>query len=166
MIVKPIKNSNFNNISRILGCTNYKQDGTGCNFSMFGYNFTQDKSKILIMNNGKVLRSNIKSEVNKMLQGIADIYNKNSNFRFSYKSLINFLKGEEDKTILSFKLNQNFYYGMFKDKESYYVPKVISILLDLNILVRVKNEKGYENIDLCQNILSDNQALIIEQQFY
>ena len=167
LIVKPIKNKDFiNKGDRMLGCTNYKKDGTGCNFSMYSNNYTQDKSKIVVMENGRVLKSNIKSEVNKMLENLSNIYSKYQTFKFSYKSLTNFLKGEEDKAILGFKLNEEIGYGMFKDKESYFIPKVISILMDLNVLNRFKNEKGYENINLNQNILADSQVLILEQQFY
>ena len=167
LIVKPIKNKDFvNKGDRMLGCTNYKKDGTGCNFSMFGYNYTQDKSKILVTDNGRVLKSNIKAEVNQMLQSIDSIYNKYKSFKFSYKSLVNFLKGDTDKSILGFKLNEENGFGVFKDKESYYVPKVISILFDLNVLARTKNDKGYENVSLNQNSLTDNQVMILEQQFY
>lgn len=34
--------------SRVLSCTNYKKDGTGCNTIMMPYNYTQDKENFSI----------------------------------------------------------------------------------------------------------------------
>ena len=132
----------------------------------FIFNFTGNLKFDTSEDAKRPFKSNIKSEVNKMLENLSNIYSKYQTFKFSYKSLTNFLKGEEDKAIIGFKLYEESGYGIFKDKESYFVPKVISILFDINVLVRVKNDKGYENINLSQNSLSDSQVLILEQQFY
>ena len=150
----------------MLGCTNYKKDGTGCNFSMLGFNYTQDKSKILKDESGRVLRSDIKSDVNGMLSAISSIYEKYSTFRFGYKTLVNFLNGEEDKAIIQFKLNTEKGYGMFKAKPNYYVSKLIYILLDLNALEKYKNDKGFENLNINQNCVADNQIILLEKQLF
>ena len=167
LIVKPIINKTGGNKSdRMLGCTNYKKDGTGCNCSMFGSNYTQDKTKMIIGDNGRLVISNIKSDVNRMLDIVSRIYNKYPSFTFSYKSLVNFLNGEVDKTILTFKLNDEDGFGIFKDKQSFYSPKIISLLIDLNVIERAKNDKGYENIKLNQNRLNNKQAIMLDSQIY
>ena len=163
LIVKPIKNKDLaTKGDRMLGCTNYKKDGTGCNFSMYGHNYTQDKSKILVDEKGRVQRSYLKADINKMLDSIDKIYSKYTSFRFSYKCLVNFLSGIEDRTIVAFKLQSEEGYGMFKDKKLFFITKVIGSLYDLDVLEKYKNEKGYENIKLNQNTLTDNQVFALE----
>ena len=164
LIVKTIKKNNSSSKrATMLGCTNYKKDGTGCNFMMFGNNFTQDKSKI--NDNERLKQSNLKSDINNMLSAISNIYNKYPLFRFGYKSLINFLIGNEDKAIIDFNLQKEVGYGIYKKKDKALINKIINILYDLKIIEKVKNQKGYENFDFLQNQLTDEQLFVLKDLF-
>ena len=161
LVVKPIKNREDGKGDRMLGCTNYKPDGTGCNFAMFPHNYTQDKSKIIVEDSGRVRSSEVKSDVTKLVASVSNIYKK-TKYRFAYISLIRFLSGEEDKAINAFKLFDENGFGMFKDKKSGYIHSLIKALIDLDILVRTKNDRGYENLELTQHEVSDGQISVIE----
>ena len=133
---------------------------------MFADNFTQDKSKILIDDKGRVQKSNIKSEINKLLLAIKGIYTKYPTFSFGIKNLNNFLLGIDDNVINAFKLQREDGFGMFSNKNSYYIMKIINVLIDLNVLEKNKNEKGYEGICLKQDTLSDNQIYVLKDLLF
>ena len=63
--------------------------------------------------------------------------------------------GNETKTITVFKLNEYDAYGIYKDKKKFYVTKVLSAMLDFNILERVKDENNHENIAIKEIDLSE-----------
>ena len=161
LVVKPMKNHTGKRGDRMLGCTNYKTDGTGCNFAMFPGTYTQDKSKILIKEDGRVKNSQAKQDVLRLVSTISVIYGK-MKYRFGYMTLVKFLAGEEDKAITAFKLMDEDGYGLFKDKKSGYVRSLIGALIDLDVLVRIKNERGFENLDLSQTEINDGQIEVIE----
>ena len=165
LVVKRIINKESSNgLEWMLGCTNYKTDGKGCNFSMFGYNFTQDKSEIIVNEDGKLQKTSLKKEINMMLESILLIYKKNSKFLFGYKQLVDFLSGKNDKVIEIFGLDKENGYGMFSDKKEYFIPRLISILVDLNVIEKIKTEKGYFNYLIKQTELSESQIITIDKQ--
>lgn len=144
LIVKPTKGNN--KFDRMLGCTNYKKDGGGCDNFMFPFNYTEtvkDKYK------------NFKNELEIILDSIKEIYTNIPKFRFGYVALVDFLIGNETKTITVFKLNEYDAYGIYKDKKKFYVTKVLSAMLDFNILERVKDENNHENIAIKEIDLSE-----------
>ena len=63
--------------------------------------------------------------------------------------------GEEDGAISAFKFADEEGYGLFKGRKSGYAHAVIKALIDLDILVRTKNERGFENLELSQDEISD-----------
>lgn len=161
LIVKRIKNKDRTAADNImLGCTNYKQDGTGCNISMFKSNYTQDKSKILIDEKGRVRICNSKSEINTMLSSIYNISSQ-LNFNFNSKTLLNFVMGKEDKVLSSFHLPNIEGFGIFKNKEEHTVTKIINALYDLDILEKIKNDK-YTITRIKQDYISDNQLFALK----
>ncbi|MDY2913211.1 MAG: UvrD-helicase domain-containing protein [Candidatus Enteromonas sp.] len=161
LVVKPIKNREGGKGDRMLGCTNYKPDGTGCNFTMFPDNYTQDKSKILVDENGRARTSETKGDVVKIVSSIASIYRK-TKYRFSYMTLIRFLMGEEDKAISAFRLSEEESYGLLRGKKSGYAHAIVKALIDLDVLQRVKNDRGFEILELSQDDISDGQISVIE----
>ena len=167
LIVKPIKNKDASSRGdMMLGCTNYKNDGTGCSFTMNQSNYTQDKGKILVDEKGRVSRSFIKEDVNNMIKAISKIYEKYPNFLFGNISLLDFLIGKENKVISAFKLQGEYGFGLFKEKKQYWIKKVIEALFDLGVFESFKNEKGYINIKLLQRELSDSQVFALENIIY
>lgn len=161
LVVKPIKNRENGKGDRMLGCTNYKPDGTGCNFALFPGNYTQEKSRILVDENGKVRNGSMKHDLTQLLAAIANIYGK-SKYRFSYMTLVNFLSGEEDKPIKAFRLNDEASFGLFKEKSTPIIHGMIKGLIDLDILAREKDERGYEKLVLQSAEISDEQVLVIQ----
>lgn len=167
LIVKPIKNKEMTSRGdMMLGCTNYKNDGTGCNFAMFQSNYTQDKGKILVDEKGRVSRSYIKEDINNMIKAISDIYKKYQNFKFGNRSLLDFLVGKEDRVITAFKLQNEYGFGLFKEKKIYFINKIIDSLFDLGVFESFKNEKGFVNIKLMQSKLSDSQVFALENSIF
>lgn len=156
LIVKPIRAKDGSDSGeRMLGCTNYKKDGTGCNFSMNNWNYTQDKDKILITDDGKVVKSDYKYvliEVFDFLKTVKSLYPK---FSLSVKCLADYLSANESKTISTFHLNNiGNAYGIFSDKKTYFSYKFINAMKDSEIITIAK-ENNYENIHLNINVLSD-----------
>ena len=167
LVVKRIKGKTEGSADQyMLGCTNYKPDGTGCNFLMFPGSYTQDKSKILIDKNGRAHNSEMKAEINGLLRAISEIYAKKT-YRFGYKSLINFLMGEEDKAITAFKLNEEPTFGYYKDKKKAgYVHALIKALIDFGVIKEFQNEKGFKNYELIQTELTDEQVISLEHTLF
>lgn len=157
LVVKPTKNEGFD---RMLGCTNYKKDGGGCSGYMFPTNYTQDKSKILKTESGKVYSNEFKSEVLRLIQGIDEIYTRHRRFKFNYVCLKNFITGKEDKIISTFKLNEFGTFGIFADKPQSYIFKFLTALFDYEILDRAVDAQNHENILIKNNKPSDE--IIIE----
>ena len=100
-------------------------------------------------------------DVNLLLSSISSIY-KRSIYRFTYTALSKFVKGEENKAITSFKLNENEGFGMLKEKSNSYVYLLLKALIDFEILKKTKDGKGYEIFELGQEMVDDAQIAAIE----
>ena len=160
LIVKPMKSKDGVDYGeRMLGCTNYKKDGSGCNFNMNTRNYTQDKNKILITDEGRVKKDNFKPVILKVYNSIKEIYKTKDIFKFSITSLKDYLNGNESKTISSFRLNElGNAYGIFKEKNPYTASRFIYSMIDVGILKVVKNG-SYENLDINIEVLSDETII-------
>ena len=110
LIVKPVKNNQTGNTHYILGCTNYKQDGTGCNTTMNISNYTQDKEKLTFKLDSIENIIFCGLPIKELLINIYEIINKPKKkydtFHISEKSVIDVLTGKETKTISTFKLKE------------------------------------------------------------
>lgn len=149
LIVKPVRDKDGSDTGeRMLGCTNYKKDGTGCNFNMLNRNYTRDKTKILKTDDGRIMKDNFKSVILNVFNSIKEIYKCNTKFRFNVKALADYLNGADSKIIQAFKLNEiGNAYGIFKEKSSYVSFKFINVMVESGLLNKVKNG-SYENLDL------------------
>ena len=126
LIVKPIKNKEGKDTgNRMLGCTNYKPDNTGCSFTMNHQNFTQDKGRIAIeffdsklsMEDLVFMGYPIKELVYGVLNSIKRITDFcNKNFDLTFMTLVNFLSGSSSKAIEAFRLNELQGYGFLAKK--------------------------------------------------
>lgn len=162
LIVKPIKNKEGEDTGqRMLGCTNYKSDGTGCTFAMFNHNYTQDKGKIAIeffdskvtMKDMVTMGYPIKDLVYGVIGVIKIMNEKYKNFELTFMTMVNFLKGEISKAIEAFKMNEIAGFGMIQEKyhkRIYPLLKemknqgIIDIVKDKYEVVRLVNEKPDE----------------------
>lgn len=147
LIVKPIRNTNGEDTgNRMLGCTNYKKDGTGCKGYLMPYNYTQDKGKLAIEFYDKNMKIDkmilmgypIKELVYRTLDCIKIVEAKYSNFQFSLNSLSDFLRGKESKVINSFKLNGLRNFGMIKKIYYKQLQSFLNELIKEEILSVVK----------------------------
>lgn len=171
LIVKPIRNTNGEDTgNRMLGCTNYKKDGTGCKGYLMPYNYTQDKGKLAIEFYDKNMKIDkmilmgypIKELVYRTLDCIKIVEAKYSNFQFSLNSLSDFLRGKESKVINSFKLNGLRNFGMIKKIYYKQLQSFLNELIKEEILsVDKENYNAISiinsNVDdeMCKNIFSN-----------
>lgn len=125
LIVKQIKNKEGEDTgNRMLGCTNYKPDGTGCSFAMFKDNYTQDRGKIAIeffdanvsIKDMVIMGYQIKELVYCIINIINKIIEMHNNFDLTFLTLTNFLKGKTNKAIEVYKLDQLPWYGLIEEK--------------------------------------------------
>ena len=105
LVVKHIKDRDGSDTGgRMLGCTNYNKDGTGCKVKMFSDNYTQDKEQIAFQSNENSLPLE-----NLIFAGvpITELYDsiveslkmlRDKNFDISYTEFKNFLLGNSTKS--------------------------------------------------------------------
>lgn len=162
LIVKPIKNKNNNNDEyRILGCTNYRADGTGCHTYLNSYNYTQDKEEIAVeyYNNNFLLENliymgyPIKELIYKVISVIKTIETNRYGFKFNFTTLIPFLKGDFTKQIIAFKLDTFVEFGIFKSQEEFKIRNLLNALIFEKVLYI--DEKNFNSIIVNKVYFSD-----------
>lgn len=161
LVVKSI-NSKDGKSSRMLGCTNYKKDGSGCNISVFGDNFTQNKKEMIVSSSGKIFKSELILDAITILDSLNSIYSRYSNFKFGFVLLQKFLKGEESRPIVAFKLNNDKNFGALKNKDNNQIKRLINTLITLDVISKDKDDRGYDVLILKQKELSDSQMYILD----
>lgn len=147
LVVKKIKNK-ANKEKRVLGCTNYKEDKTGCNTIMMDYNYTQDKEEYIIKFQDENLDINKVRFCNHLFIELVDIIlktvKKYQNYKISIgpKMLYTILTGGTSKLILMLKINEDPYYGCIdvSDKKKYFV--LFNSLLNNSYIKMDKNDFG------------------------
>lgn len=163
LVVKKSKNN-----SRFLGCTNYKEDGTGCNYILNQANYTQDK--ILLENslsNGvdidKLTIFNVK--IKDLVANIVDTlkYAESKSFKFSLFDLACYLNGEETKSIKAFKLLNYKTFGLIKNTNRRMIYKLICCLRDVDILKI--DEAEYNHLTLINNSISDDLLIDLYSRY-
>ena len=139
LVVKKRKNMDDSE-QRVLGCTNYKADGTGCNTIMLPHNYTQDKEELGIrfydenvdIHNVYICGHRLIELVNVTLE----VLGKYENLKLSFgpKMLFSLLSGEHTKMIDQFKMYNNPRFGflMPEDKSKFY--SVFSALKEARII--------------------------------
>lgn len=164
LLVKTIKQKNGKSLN-MLGCSNYKVDGTGCSFYMMNHNYSQDIEEVNIkffdartdINAVSICRHPFKEVVNCIIE-VVDLY-KNLKIAIGPKLLFSILSGEKNKTIESFKFynNKRFGYITFKDRRMFYL--LLKSMQDANILK--VDENNYGKIIVLKESLDENDYKII-----
>lgn len=139
LVVKRRKNKD-NTEQRVLGCNNYKLDGTGCNTIMMPYNYTQDKEELIIrfcdknvdVHNIYICGHRLIELVNVILEVVSRYENLKTSF--GPKMLFSLLSGEHTKMIDQLRMDKNprFGYLTTDDKRKFYV--VFKALKDARII--------------------------------
>ena len=163
LIVKPIRNKEGQDTgNRMLGCTNYKKDGTGCKgFMLLPYNYTQDKSRLAVAFYDKSMTLDkmvfmgypIKELVTLTIESIKLVETRYPKFKFNFSSLRDFLSGKESKTIVSFKLNEIKTFGMIKQEYHKRIEPFLNELVKEEILKIDKD--NYNAISIVKNEIDD-----------
>lgn len=168
LIIKPIRNKEGQDTgNRMLGCTNYKKDGTGCKGYLMPYNYTQDKSKLAVafydgnMTLDKMIFMGypIRELVTLIIESIKLVESKYPKFKFNFSSLKDFLSGKESKTIVSFKLNEVRNFGMIKQEYHKRIEPLLNELVKEEILKIDKD--NYNAISFINNNIDDEMLKII-----
>ncbi len=164
LIVKKIKNQQ-NTEFRVLGCTNYKIDGTGCNTLMTPHNYTQDREEFNIKFHDKnlnldnlIICSHPFIEIVNIIIDVIKQY-KDCKFSVGPKMLFSILSGEQTNVIIQLNMINNPYFGCIdsSDKRKFYL---IFNSLKENSIVKV-NEDDYNRIILLKDNLDENDYKII-----
>lgn len=164
LIVKSIKQKN-GETTKMLGCSNYKVDGSGCGVYLMKYNYTQDREEL------NIRFYDDKTDINKitycahpykeMVNSILDVINDYKTFKISVgpKLLFSILSGEHTKSVERFKLfyNKKFGYLTSYDKRKFYL--LFSSLKESNIIE--VDEKDFGRIKILKDKLDDNDYKII-----
>ncbi len=168
LVVKTIKDkNNCDTGTRILGCTNYKRDGTGCNAYLMLSNYTQDRSKlsILFYNENMSIEKMIfmdypiKELVYKIIYILKNIKDNIPNFDFSFGTFRNFLLGVDDKIITSFNLKGYKGFALINQK---YSRKLNAFLMELekNEIIKINKEK-FNSISILNHQPSDEKIKVL-----
>ena len=164
LIVKTIKSKNGND-QKMLGCSNYKVDGTGCSTYLMSYNYTQDLEEL------NVRFYDAKTDINKvticghlfkhMVNAIIEVVNTYKDLKLSIgpKLLFSILSGEQSQAIISLKMynNPKFGYITYKDKRKFYL--LIYAMKEERIIDI--DDKNYCRIIINKSNLNDNDYKII-----
>lgn len=162
LIVKKIKDKNGKDTgNRMLGCTNYKSDKTGCMCMMHPHNYTQDKNKLSINFYDKNMSIDkmyymgypIKQVITLILNTIDNKQLLDRNFRFNYQSLKDFLFGNQSKTIESFKLNEIVGYNSVDGRYNIKLIKLLDCLIKYEIIA--KDIVEYNHLKVLKKDLDD-----------
>lgn len=162
LIVKPVKkHQNEDKTEYILGCTNYRKDGTGCDNIMRPEEYEligQKKIKDEITNEDGSTEFlyhdfDLKEIVNDIL-AIIDNAEKKKNFKFNSHSLTDFLKGRSNTNINAFKLENSDDYGKYSNLADNEIHKILTSILDTGLIS--SDEKMY-------NYLSPNAKFVDDE---
>lgn len=169
LIVKRVKNEKNinNNNSYFLGCTNYKKDGTGCNYTLTRNEYTQDKKKLIVKYNDKNENLNnrifcgvpTKDLINSIFDIVLTPKKKYSNFRINSNTVIDILIGEDTNIINTFNLNRLHAYKTIDKKYRKALWILIFELVDEKIISI--NEEEYNSITILKSDLTLSDIDII-----
>ncbi len=164
LVVKKLKNKDDVE-SRILGCTNYKPDGTGCNTIMLPHNYTQDKEEFCIRFQNK------KMDIHQiilcghpfieMVDAILKVVAKYQNYASSVgpKMLFSIFSGEKTRLIMQLNIINDPYFGYvsINDKRKFYL--LLNSLKE-NGIIEIK-DSDYGRINLLKDQLDENDYKVI-----
>lgn len=173
LIVKIIKNKEGKDTgNRMVGCTNYKSDKTGCMFMMPQQLYTQSKSLLatrfydskMSIKKMVYLDYPIKDLVDLVITSLLNVEKKYKNFKFNYQSLKDFLTGNYSKTINTFKLDEIDGFNMINIKYEKKLYKLFDCLVKFDIIVKDKekyNSITVINMDFGEEVLKDIYSELI-----
>lgn len=172
LIVKAIKKDGVDTGQRMLGCTNFKVDKTGCNFMMRSAEATSNKEIIyskfmsdIDITKMIVFGYPIKEFVNKIINILLEVRNTYANFTFAPFSLADFIVGEKSKPITAFELNKKINnFGIVKKEEKNRMLVFLRHLEEAEIIA-MKNDGEYKKVELVKETVSDDELIDLYRIF-
>lgn len=177
LVVKRVKNSkNQDTGERILGCTNYKKDGSGCNYRISSANFGEtwektSRNKSNYIENGKKLPLNkciLAGYPIKQLRAIIRYplcrVGPAKDFSFSVRSLTDYLVGKTTKASIAYRFDDCRGFGCIEEKNEKLLFALINRLPDFGFL-EIKKEDRYSVLSSTDMELSDNLCRKIFELF-
>ena len=156
LVVKKVKRDSQNE-KFILGCSNYKKDGSGCNYVINPENFSSDWEKTCRKyanyQQGQeklpiekcVLLGYPVMDLLKIIRYVTGTLTEKTGFHFNRYSLKKFLLGEEEKSFQLYHINEDKAYGRIeKDKENFILP-LLEALIQMGFLLVI--EDPYQNLE-------------------
>lgn len=164
LVVKKLKNKD-NTETRVLGCTNYKADGTGCNTIMLAHNYTQDKEEFIIkFQNKKLNLDNViicGHKFKEMVDIIIKEIDKYKEYDLSVgpKMLFSILSGEKTNMIIKLGMITDEYFGCISvnDRKKFFL---LLSSLNENGIISIDFD-NYGRISLLKDRLDDNDYKVI-----
>lgn len=172
LIVKRIKDKDGHvTAGRMLGCTNYKNDKTGCNYYIPSQDFSvsqeiMSRNQRLYEQKGKkipleqcVLAGYPIKDLLKLIANLTSF----DNFKFTKPQLVEYLIGKESKAFSFFELDKKKEFGCIKEKHQKLLFAIIDVLLDFGFLLPLNDE--YRHIFFSGIQINDNFTRQIFEQF-
>lgn len=147
LIVKTIKTKSGNE-QKMLGCSNFKIDGTGCSTYMMSFNYTQDLEKLNVMfydektDMSKVMYCGhlFKDVVDSIVKEIKKY--KSLSFSLGTRMLFSIMSGTMTKSVEIFKLYNDPMFGYIKESDRLKFYKLITAMIDEKVIFVDKNNFG------------------------
>ncbi len=159
LIVKMRKNSS-NTSTKVLGCTNYKSDKTGCNTIMFPQNYTQDREEFSLKFQNSKLDITTVTFCGYLFPEMVDIILKvikklqDSKIDIDSKRLFSLLSGTDDQLSIN---KYNFNKIKMQDKKKFYA--LLNSLID-NHFINI-DYHNYSKLSLVKESLKPNDYALI-----
>lgn len=175
LIVKKISKNTTDASKRMLGCTNYKSDGTGCNYSIYKENYSDSwdnisqnkknyevKGKKLAIDKCVVLGYPI-MDLLKIFKYVTGELSDEKKFSFGQKSLVSFLIGRKEKALTAFRLTEDKAFGCIDSKYEKQLYRVIRVFIDFGLLD--VDDKNYGHLRFTPANVDEDFARNIFEQF-
>ncbi len=175
LIVKKINKNTTDAYKRMLGCTNYKSDGTGCNYSIYKENYSDSwdkvsqnkknyevKGKKLAIDKCVVLGYPI-MDLLKIFKYVTGKLSDEKKFSFNTKALASFLLGKEEKAITAFHLTEDKAFGCVESKYDKQIYNVIRVFIDFGLLDI--DESNYGHLRFTSDTINEEFARTVFEQF-
>lgn len=168
LIVKPVKNKEGTKTQYLLGCTNYKKDGTGCKSKLITIDkYTQSKEEFaltfcsndMLVENMVYCGLPIKDLVRNIFKIIIVTKKTYANYNINPKCIIDVLTGAKTKVIDTFNLNSLKEYNTIDKIHS---KRLMALLIELQNEKILEVDKGnYLAINILRKDLNDNDFKIL-----
>lgn len=176
LIVKKIKEKGKDTGRRILGCTNYKADDTGCNYIIDQDHFAETwertaRTKANYSQRGKklplercVLAGYPIMDFLKIIKYVTSKLSQSRRFTFSKSILVKFLIGSKEKSFEKYSLDQDRCFGCCRPDTEKLLYSLMDVLVEYGALQQKSNGR-YPYLDYTGKDLTEELARNIFERY-